>query len=109
MTQYAEQASHTPLPWTVEWNGRQRLEIAGPGEADYMIGRVFIESPCAEANAEYIVKACNNYPTMLETLRDLIEEHDAPRMGTLDERMDKWEAACAVLANIDKTPRTKEV
>ncbi|KKK65783.1 hypothetical protein LCGC14_2970670 [marine sediment metagenome] len=101
MTQYAEQASHTPLPWTVEWNGRQRLEIAGPGEADYMIGHVFIESPCAEANAKYIVQACNNYPAMLNVLRNVA---DAPLTHVSHRlRVD----ARAILANIDKTKKIK--
>lgn len=79
--------THTPTPWTLDThkytddgNKCRTFVIHGP---DYAIGR--IQGPFSvlgkdqekEANAAFIVRACNAHYESLEALEDLVKAHDA--------------------------------
>lgn len=121
MTQY------TPIPWeaylreTVGNKDSGILERWSIGRAEPMdtkdpgAGTILTDNICdvrdwsntiAKANAEYIVKACNNYPAMLKALREI--SHAAPtgsrgrwRQAVLDIRS----KARAVLDTIEGQER----
>ncbi len=103
MTQHA-------LPWRVDWDRR-------PDGADQIVDAngltvAFIATPKGrhEEQAEYAVKACNNYPATLEALRDVANfkvryRGDASTnelLDTLGAQFDALQAKVrAVLATID--------
>ncbi len=66
---------HTQLPWSVdhydEW-----VSFASPEHPDaYFMRTDFDGCPpnVISANAEYIVKACNAFPELVKTLKDIRE------------------------------------
>ena len=101
---------HTPLPWTLQraargWDGGRGDSICADSQVlarvtgfGYPFGTG--QHPASDANAEYIVKACNNYPAMLEALRDVAA---APMYrGNFSEAlMSMRDKAREVLAAID--------
>ena len=64
------QAKHTPTPWSVHKNADGSQRIDGQGLASIAVLSAFFSELQGEqeANAEFIVKACNDYHKMLELL-----------------------------------------
>jgi hypothetical protein len=73
-------AEHSPLPWRVQHDGDD-TEIYDAGSLACQVARVFggrvrvsefarLRSQ-RRANAEYIVRACNAFPDLLASLREL--------------------------------------
>lgn len=99
-------AKHTPLPW--KWwtkktgrppeydlakllgaNGRDILGMYG-GEGFNALGK----SKTDKANAEYIIKACNNFPEMVELLQHIVD------CNCLNENA--YQKARALLASLEE-------
>jgi len=91
--------SHTPTPWKAEENRvfqikhpTFRIAICTSNSADYLEEK---------ANAEFIVRACNNHDELLEALKESqIALYDAMHAGHLSRSyggkvMDKIEQAIA--------------
>ncbi len=76
--------THTPLPWELFKYGDHAPEHDYPGKIIGANGQAVFNGPFsfralrgatdeeAQSNAEYIVKACNSYPAMLEALRRIL-------------------------------------
>lgn len=67
---------HTPLPWstngTFVWITSDNTEIGKRGE-DLAFVPAGENSTEREANAAYIVKACNAFPDLVEALKELLD------------------------------------
>jgi hypothetical protein len=76
----ADQISPLPLPWHIGPHYRFDVESAH--------GRVASGcpefSPQSEANAEYIVTACNAYPDLLAALKSCVDECERLCVGNVD-------------------------
>ena len=72
---------HTELPWEIMWQGSDSFAV-GIRDRQLVVAEVIdshVESETAKANAEYIVRACNALPVMLEAINDLIEANQHAR------------------------------
>ena len=59
---------HTELPWEIMWQGSDSFAV-GIRDRQLVVAEVVnshVESETAEANAEYIVRACNAFPAMMD-------------------------------------------
>ena len=70
---------HTPGPWRA--SGQEIL--SGKGSSVVCIGTVFhspgmMEPGEREANAEFIVKACNGYEELVDAARAMVTARDEP-------------------------------
>ena len=75
-------SEHTPLPWKTKYFSCPNIVSVENGECVTTIDGNFIEvlegeddrfsTDRNEANAEFIVKACNAYPKLVELLMDII-------------------------------------
>lgn len=76
---------HTPGPWTVRRSrgvmgvSVERWAIDGPPQG--LAGRWWVctaesDEPTDEANAEFIVRACNSHDDLLAALKELLEDPD---------------------------------
>ena len=75
---------HTKLPWkTSWWIPEQGRKIMANSRCVAIVQTnkkgVLEADPKAEANAEYIVRACNAFAVMLEAINDLIEANQHAR------------------------------
>lgn len=81
----------TPLPWVVEGPFESEFTIVQtnlPTDEWQVIASVPIEVKgyqLAQANAEYIVRACNNFPALAEALGNLIDACDGNYVELVDE------------------------
>ena len=101
-------SGHTPLPWTTRKArpGHDRdVGIVAPGCAG-VIAECFEEFRAkgerhpeeAEANAEYIVRACNSHEELLEALRQIDNEAGCPAAEYMPALPRIWEIARAAIA-----------
>ena len=62
---------HTQLPWDLAYNGYK-----------YVIEKdsVFIADDVLQANAEFVVRACNNHYKLIEAVESLIQDVQNHRM-----------------------------
>lgn len=64
--------NHTPLPWIVSTqNERLILSAKGDAVATVLAGIPFAEQ---DANAAFIVTACNAYPELVEALQNVLAD-----------------------------------
>lgn len=75
------QATHTPTPWYVDERGNIRQQSTGNVLADMQDGtRVNRESRISkremEANAAFIVRACNSHEKLVEALKGMLVPHE---------------------------------
>ena len=72
-----ETPKHTPGPWAVDSDTGHDYVLAPPLDENEggatIICRMGLES---DANAEYIVRACNNHDDLLEALRSIVVDAD---------------------------------
>lgn len=93
---------HTPGPWTVgDFDDCGSLSAQGSCGGGYEV-----DGPDRgphgyknQADAKLIAAA----PDLLEALRALVEEHDAPRYGTHEKRANDWAAARVAIAKAEGT------
>ena len=64
------EAKHTPLPWTIERDEQGRPASIGHGHK-LIAG---LSGPCPEANAEFIVRACNCHDELLGALERYVSK-----------------------------------
>lgn len=70
-------SKHTPTPWEIVWerdtdhNPPKRAESVGPVEADHNHWSGW--TVCDEADAEFIVRACNSHDDLLAVLERVAE------------------------------------
>lgn len=85
-------AQHTPLPWELERDGNRGTLMDADGEfisyihvSRYMDDR---HDPVGEANAEFILHACNSHYALLAVLEELVDcvgvRIDDPRVEVFD-------------------------
>ena len=92
---------HTETPWKVAadfWKSNTRIvEVFGSHVLAVTIDCHPVTAAEAEANAKFIVKACNNHDRLVETLKALYTEFEfqtaAYEGGSLDDLRDKVKAA----------------
>ena len=70
------QAKHTPTPWSVHKNADGSQRIDGQGLASIAVLSAFFSELQGEqeANAEFIVKACNSHGLLIELLNAASEK-----------------------------------
>ena len=80
--------NHTPRPWTISERRSIGSEyvITAPGA---IIGRI-----CSEANARFVVRACNAHDELLDALKTLCAPTIVRPVG-FGERYERAEAAIA--------------
>jgi hypothetical protein len=79
--------NHTPGPWTIsERRIGSEYVITAPGA---IIGRI-----CNEANARFVVQACNSHEELLDALKTLCAPTIVRPVG-FGERYERAEAAIA--------------
>lgn len=104
----AQHTPGTPLPWRAVHNSWERSSIYGP--SDQLIAECSISSDVCEetqdefeaimdGDAEYIVRACNSFPVLLEALEELMSFHKGegeynfaslPDLERMNEADDAW-------------------
>jgi len=79
--------THTPTPWTIE------SRLVGPlviVSGDTEVAHVDADSfQLASANAEFIVRACNNHKPLLEALELLIDNISPEAWAALPQYVQK--------------------
>ena len=98
------QAKHTPTPWKCEWRpteGYSEGTITAAGDQSQLLAIVCGSNYCffvddgdcgeseAKANAEFIVKACNNYQEMRNLLAQAMEELYTAGSSTVVDEIDR--------------------
>jgi len=76
---------HSPLPWKLA--NPLRVDNNDRPIARTLYYRGSEDAGIPEANAAYIVKACNLYPRLVEALRAVLEMHSV-------DRGDPWRVYC---------------
>ena len=86
------QAKHTPTPWSVHKNADGSQRIDGQGLASIAVLSAFFSELQGEqeANAEFTVKACNNYQEMRNLLARALEELYAADSLTVADEIDRF-------------------
>lgn len=64
---------HTPTPWKITKATNGDTYIGGHEWVLKMVSKVDFTALPVEANAAFIVRACNNYETMLKMLKEVAE------------------------------------
>ena len=84
-------SKHTQGPWRVGIRtAHSKRDVYGPlGELVVLADAVFTDLATAQANAAYIVRACNAHEDLVKALEELIGVAEAAT--ALDERDDIWE------------------
>lgn len=71
-----DKPQRTPGPWTVKplelYEGGTGLEIVNRGGEVITDNQTYYPKPITEANAEFIVKACNNHDALVEALKEAL-------------------------------------
>jgi hypothetical protein len=67
-------AAHTPTPWIAEDNGHfWQINTANGLVADLVEStHMFDGTDAGEANAEFIVRACNSFDSLVDALRETL-------------------------------------
>jgi hypothetical protein len=97
-TEQRDTPAHSPLPWTVT-DVDKILRIGAPGSGD--VAHIFrnVLKGSAEANAAYIVKACNAYPcaeALAEALKEIERKsrsNDSEVNDIADYALQQWKEA----------------
>lgn len=91
---------HTLTPWRAEH--AVRTARTGMKEWQVISGTQVVASmvgtSAAEANAEFIVRACNAHDELVAALATLLREHNCQRYPLASD----WETARAALAKVSK-------
>ena len=78
---------HTPVPWRQEWSKKSpSLNVFGAN--GYPVCRVPVHLSVGdddEANAEFIIQACNAYDNLLEACKDMLSVLTEPGVMDIDE------------------------
>lgn len=72
------EVKHTPLPWNAHSNNNDDyIDIDSSGTRITSIPLVSVlDNEESEANAAFIVKACNSHYTLLEALKEMVNEYE---------------------------------
>lgn len=79
---------HTPLPW--RWDERLNLILDETGEAiaenillTHPKGYVVVNDPERQANAQYIITACNHHERLVQALEMMVEASNVKEIDPL--------------------------
>ena len=71
------ESQHTQGPWEVVEESRGgKFMIFGPGSRDIVASVSDVMGPACQANAEFIVRACNSHDDLLSVLDEILREVD---------------------------------
>ncbi len=91
--------THTPTPWTYRQRTTTDDLFVIEGENGYGVGRTFSFFDVDQANAAFIVKACNSHDKLVEALREMLAKFPATTGGT--GQVDAREQARIVLNQLE--------
>lgn len=87
------QTNHTPTPWSldgVEWidteAGGYRFRRLSSWDQTIALVQVDEDDEEQQANAEFIVRACNSHQDLMEALRSIADASDGTEIGTSELR-----------------------
>ena len=113
-------SEHTPIPWhvrsehpaneTLRESAHARRSIDTPRGTYYLDPKGSGPPPAEiEANAAFIVRACNAHAQMLQALEELIAEHDNEAADVEEERRAYVQDTCGIeMAHAAITKATQE-
>lgn len=99
------EVKHTPTPWkiyTAENRPHSPLVITSTEDKLKWVADVFSNESC-EANARFIVTACNNYERMKAMLEEMISPLELYKAYGWPDRVDVTARASALIAELNKT------
>lgn len=93
-------SKRTPGPWRVDRNRTIRTVADGSSNLVAEVHNCPYDTPTSDANARFIVRACNSHDELVEALAELVrlKDDDSGWGSTLTVREKAWDAARAALA-----------
>jgi len=91
------EAKHTPTPYTTQRDANGELAL-WHGNDNLLCGESDLSLEEREANAAFIVKACNNFHKMLQAMKDAHDVLFMPDRGSYEGTAESMHAANAEYA-----------